>query len=72
MKTIKLIFQNDGDIAIYEDDKRVYYHTYWMDDSLEENQREAFEFVKKTYGVSAPSETFFDTSKGVVHIYETN
>ena len=67
MKTITLVLQNDGDLAIYEGDKCVYYHTYYG--SLEENQREAFEFIEKTYGVSHPSETFFDTSKGFVCLY---
>ena len=50
MKTIKLILQDNGDIAIYEGDKCVYYRKYWMGESLEENRREALKFLEKTYG----------------------
>ena len=50
MKTITLILQDNGDIAIYEGDKRVYYRKYWMGESLKENRQEAIKFVEKTYG----------------------
>jgi len=50
MKTITLILQDNGDIAIYEGGKRVYFHKYWMGESLEENKQEALEFLEKTYG----------------------
>ncbi len=50
MKTITLVLQDNGDIAIYEGDKRVYYRKYWMGESLEENKQEALEFLEKTYG----------------------
>ena len=50
MKTITLIIQVNGDIAIYESDKCVYYRKYWMGESLEENRQKALEFFEKTYG----------------------